>query len=220
MALGMHCITGRHSCPHKATSRGWPLQGSRFKILEPVAERSGGVLSPCQLRFSPLHFSGFVLSSSLLKAVRMARVVCAALVASAVAAITPGEVLEGLRKASHDERIHAPVIDVSAITPGVRRAGLKSYSTILMHGLGDAGHNPGMHSLAVVRSCGVGGGVVCDPRCQGRCLCIGDWVRRIGRIYCFKGSGQASQAPHLSQVAVLSLRSTLHRVTAFVPAER
>lgn len=81
----------------------------------------------------------------------MAKVVFTALFASAVAALSPSEVLEGLRQASHDERIHAPVIDVSSISPGVRRAGLKSYSTILMHGLGDAGHNPGMHSLAVVR---------------------------------------------------------------------
>ena len=77
----------------------------------------------------------------------MAKLLCAAVFASTVSALTSEELLSGLKKISQDASIQAPV--VKAEPAGLRQPGLKSYSTILMHGLGDAGSNPGMNSLAV-----------------------------------------------------------------------
>ena len=81
----------------------------------------------------------------------MPRLVCTALLVGTAFALSKVELLTSFAKVSKDDRIHAPVLNVSAIVPGVRQPGLKAYSTVLMHGLGDAGKNPGMHSLAVVR---------------------------------------------------------------------
>jgi hypothetical protein len=75
----------------------------------------------------------------------MLRIFSAALFAlSATADFNKITLLSALTKLSANEEIWAPVLDVSAILPGTRTPGLKSFSTVLMHGLGDAGSNPGM----------------------------------------------------------------------------
>jgi hypothetical protein len=74
----------------------------------------------------------------------MAKFVLAALcIGSTVATLNKVNVLSALSEVAADEKLWAPTLDVSAIKPGARVPGLKSYSTVLMHGLGDAGKNPG-----------------------------------------------------------------------------